>query len=59
MASTLSEVKNLFEIKRFDGKGFELWKERMLGILVEKKPESMENDAWNTLNKKAIMIIFM
>ena len=68
MASTSAEVKNLFEIKRFDGEGFELWKERMLGILflrdcedalVEKKPESMENDAWNTLNKKAITYIKM
>ena len=68
MASTSTEVKNLFEIKRFDGKGFKLWKERMLGILflrdcedalVEKKPESMENDAWNTLNKKVITYIKM
>ena len=68
MASTSTEVKNLFEIKRFDGKGFDLWKERMLGILflrdcedalVEKKPESMENDAWNTLNKKTITYIKM
>ena len=27
--------------------------------LVEKKPESMENYAWNTLNKKAITYIKM
>ena len=34
MASTSNEVKNLFEIKRFDGKGFEFWKKHMLGILL-------------------------
>ena len=61
-------MKNLFEIKRFDGKCFKLWKEHKQGILflrdcenalVEKKPESMEDDAWNTLNKKAITYIKM
>ena len=43
-----------------------MWNERMMGILflrdcedglVEKKPESMENDAWNTLNKKTVTYI--
>ena len=28
-------------------------------VLGEKKPESMEDDAWNTLNKKAITYIKM
>ena len=28
-----SDLKSLFEIKRFEGNGFDLWKERMLGIL--------------------------
>ena len=68
MASTSIEVKKLFEITRFDRKGFELWKERMLGILflrdcedalVEKKPENVGNYAWNTLNNKVIMYIKM
>ena len=53
---------------RFDGKGFELWKERRLGALflrdcedalMEKKPESIVNDAWHTLNNKAITYIKM
>jgi hypothetical protein len=59
-------VKNLFAIKRYEGKCFELCKERMQGIfflrdcetaLPEKKPESMDDDAWNTLNKKDITYI--
>ncbi|KAH7297375.1 hypothetical protein KP509_26G066900 [Ceratopteris richardii] len=68
MASTSSDVKSLFEIKRFEGNGFDLWKERMLGILFlkdcegaleEVKPEDMTDAAWMNLNKKAITYIKM
>ena len=68
MAASSSEIKNLFEIHRFDGSGFDLWKERMHGILFlkdcdgalqEAKPEDMAQDAWETLNKKAVTYIKM
>ena len=68
MASSSSEVKNLFEIRRFEGTGFDLWKERMQGILFLKdceraleaeKPENMSEDAWQILNKKAVIYIKM
>ena len=65
MASTSSaDVKNLFEIKRFEGTGFDLWMHRMQGILFLKaleaqKPEDMTDAAWLTLNKKAITYIKM
>ncbi|KAH7288390.1 hypothetical protein KP509_31G025000 [Ceratopteris richardii] len=68
MTSTSSDVKSLFEIKSFEGNGFDLWKERMLGILFLKdcegalakvKPEDMTDAAWMNLNKKAITYIKM
>ena len=68
MASSSSDVKNLFEIRRFEGTGFDLWTERMQGILFLKdcdralqaqKPEDISDDAWATLNKKAIAYIKM
>ena len=68
MAESSPEMKNLFEIKRFEGRGFDLWKERMQGILFlkdcdgalqEAKPHDMAQDAWETLNKKAITYIKM
>ena len=39
MSTTSSDLKSLFEIKRFEGSGFDLWKERMLGILFLKDCE--------------------
>ena len=68
MAASSSEIKGLFEIRRFEGTGFDLWKERMQGIiflkdcdraLQEAKPENMAKDAWETLNKKAVTYIKM
>ncbi|MCO5614532.1 hypothetical protein L7F22_068815 [Adiantum nelumboides] len=68
MAGSSSEIKNLFEIRRFDGTGFDLWKDRMQGILFlkdcdgalqEAKPEDMTENAWETLNKKAVTYIKM
>ena len=68
MAASSSEIKNLFEIRRFDGTSFDLWKERMQGILFlkdcdgalqEVKPVDMAQDAWVTLNKKAVTYIKM
>ena len=68
MAKFSSDTKNLFEIRRFEGIGFDLWKERMHGILflkdcdeelVEIKPETMEDEAWQKLNQKAIAYIKM
>jgi len=68
MASSSTDIKSLFEIKRFEGKSFDLWKDRMQGILFLKvcdgalavvKPNSMTDDAWVTLNKKAITYIKM
>ncbi|KAH7416413.1 hypothetical protein KP509_14G090400 [Ceratopteris richardii] len=68
MASTSSDVKSLFEIKRFEGNGFDFWKERMLGILFLKdcegaleefKPEDMTEATWMNLNKNAITYIKM
>ena len=68
MAGSSSEIKNLFEIKRFEGTGFDLWKERMQGIiflkdcdgaLQELKPQDMAQDAWEILNKKAVTYIKM
>ena len=58
-----SDLKSLFEIKRFERSSFDSWKERMLGILflkdcegalLEVKPEDMNDVAWMKLNKKAI-----
>ena len=68
MAASSSEIKGLFEIHRFEGIGFDLWKERMQGILFlkdcdralqEAKPKNMAEDAWETLNKKAVTYIKM
>ena len=68
MAGSSSEMKNLFEIKRFEGTSFDLWKERRQGILFlkdcdgalqEAKPQDMAQDAWETLNKKAFTYIKM
>ena len=67
-AGSSSETKNLFGIRRFEGTSFDLWKERMHGILFLKdcdealaktKPETMEDAAWQKLNKKAITYIKM
>ncbi|MCO5593579.1 hypothetical protein L7F22_047594 [Adiantum nelumboides] len=68
-ASTSSgEPKSLMEIKRFDGTGFDLWKERIQGILFLKdcedallaaKPENFSDEVWEKLNKKAIAYIKM
>ena len=68
MAGSSSEIKNLFEIKRFEGTGFDLWKERMQGILFLKecegalavtKPDAMIKADWLNLNNKAIIYIKM
>ena len=68
MASSSSDVKNLFEIRRFEGTSFDLWKERMQGILFLKdceraleaeKPENMSEVAWQILNKKVVIYIKM
>lgn len=68
MASTSNDIKSLFEVKRFDGKGFDLWKDRMQGILFLKdydgalevtKSDDITDDAWVTLNKKAVTYIKM
>ena len=39
MTTTSSDLKSLFEIKRFEASGFALWKERILGILFLKDCE--------------------
>ena len=61
-------MKNLFEIRQFEGTGLDLWKERMQGILFLKdcdkaleaeKPKNMSEDAWRILNKKAVTYIKM
>ena len=63
-----SDAKNLFEIRRFDGTGFDLWKDRMQGILflkdcedalAENKPEDVSDADWTRMNKKAITYIKM
>ena len=68
MAKSSSEMKNLFEIKRCEGTGFNLWKERMQGILFLKecegalaatKPDAMTEADWLNLNRKAITYIKM
>ena len=68
MASSSSDVKNLFEIRQFEGTGLDLWKERMQGILFLKdcdkaleaeKPKNMSEDAWRILNKKVVTYIKM
>ena len=68
MAGSSSEIKNLFEIKRFESTGFDLWKERMQGILFLKecegalaatKPDAMTEADWPNLNRKAIIYIKM
>ena len=67
MASSSSDM-NPFEIRRFEGLGFDLWKERMQGILFlkdcdkaleAKKPEDMSEYAWRILNKKVVTHIKM
>ena len=54
------------EIKRFDGKGFDLWQDCMTGILflkdcedalLEAKPDDMSQVEWEKLNKKAVAYI--
>ena len=68
MASTSSDIENLFKIKRFEDTGFDLWKDRMQGILFlkdcdgaleEVKCDDMSDAAWVNLNKKAIAYIKM
>ena len=68
MARSFSEMKNLFEIKRFESTSFDLWKERMQGILFLKecegvvaatKPDAMTEADWLNLNRKAIIYIKM
>ncbi|KAH7437249.1 hypothetical protein KP509_05G062100, partial [Ceratopteris richardii] len=68
MASSSSDMKNLFEIRRFEGIGFDLWKERIQGILFLKdcdkalearKPEDISDDAWHNLNRKTVTYIKM
>ncbi|KAI5080956.1 hypothetical protein GOP47_0004139 [Adiantum capillus-veneris] len=39
MASSSSDMKNLFEIRRFDGTSFDLWKDKIQGILFLKDCE--------------------
>ena len=39
MTATSSYLKSLFEIKWFEGSEFDLWKERLLGILFLKDYE--------------------
>ena len=65
-SSSTSDTKNLMEIKRFDGKGFDLWQDRMTGILflkdcedalLEAKQDDMPLVEWEKLNKKAIAYI--
>ncbi|MCO5572758.1 hypothetical protein L7F22_026517 [Adiantum nelumboides] len=66
--SSSSDPKSLFEIRRFDGTGFDLWKDRMQGILFLKdcdgalsanKPEGMSNADWTKINRKAVTYIKM
>lgn len=66
--SSASDTKSLMEIKRFDGQGFDLWQERMQGILFlkdcesaleEHKPQDMTDLEWARLNKKAMAYIKM
>ncbi|MCO5606979.1 hypothetical protein L7F22_061170 [Adiantum nelumboides] len=65
MASS-KETKNPFELKIFDGNGFNLWKKRIEGLLFlkdcdlaleEDNPEDMSDVDWARLNKKAITYI--
>ena len=39
MTTTSYDLKILFEIKSFEGSGFDLWKERMLNVLFLKDRE--------------------
>ncbi|MCO5591745.1 hypothetical protein L7F22_045737 [Adiantum nelumboides] len=66
--SSSSHPKSLFEIRRFDGTGFDLWKDRMQGILFLKdcddalfanKPEGVSNADWTKINRKAVTYIKM
>ena len=43
MTTISFDLKNLFEIKRFEGSGFDLQKERMLGILFHKDCEEVKS----------------
>ncbi|MCO5571667.1 hypothetical protein L7F22_025414 [Adiantum nelumboides] len=60
-ASTSGEPKNLLEIIKFDGSGFDLWEDRKEGILFQKdydnvlletKPTALSDDDWARLNKR-------
>ncbi|MCO5584672.1 hypothetical protein L7F22_038603 [Adiantum nelumboides] len=68
MDSSSSDVKNLFEIKKFDGTGFDLWKDRIQGILFlkdcegaleQEKPQDISDEAWIRQNMKAVTYIKM
>ncbi|KAH7438914.1 hypothetical protein KP509_04G036700 [Ceratopteris richardii] len=63
-----ADTKNLFEIRKFDGNAFDLWKDRMQGILflkdcedalTEHKPAALLDEDWAKMNKKAITYIKM
>ncbi|KAH7351502.1 hypothetical protein KP509_19G000400 [Ceratopteris richardii] len=66
MEGSCLEGKSRFEIKRFEESDFDMWTERMKGILFLKereealaqiKLEGMRDAAWSNLNKKAIIYI--
>ena len=66
MASSLSDVGSLFEIKSFEGIGFYLWRDKTEnilffkdsdGALVQVKTAHLSNVTWDNLNKKAIAYI--
>ncbi|MCO5608195.1 hypothetical protein L7F22_062401 [Adiantum nelumboides] len=66
--SSSSDPKSLFEIRRFDGTGFELLKDRMQGIfflkdcdnaLAANKLEGMLDADWTKINRKAVTYIKM
>lgn len=66
--SSASDAKILMEIKRFDGTCFDLWKDRMQGILflkdcddalLQTKPVNMPYEDWVRLNKRAKAYIKM
>lgn len=66
--SSASDAKSLMEIKGFDGTGFDLWQDRMQGILflkdcddalLETKPGDMPDEDWARLNKRAKAYIKM
>ena len=66
IASSSSNVKNFFEIQRFEGTGFDLWNARNSlflkdcdKALVAEKPEKMSEDTCLILNNKAVTYIKM